>query len=657
VADTRTVVALIPARSGSERVRGKNIRPLGGHPLLAYAIETALQSEVFERVVVSTDSEEIAEIARWYGADVPFLRPTEYATATSPDIEWLAFTVERLGADYDLFAVVRATNPFRGPDAIRRGLGQLLETPEADSLRAIELVKQHPGKMWVLDEGGRTMHPLLDQSHLEIAWHEGQYPALPEAYVQNSALEIAWTRVLASGSKEGSVVAPFFTTGHEGLNIDDEEDWVRAERLVETGGASLPAVSRPTYGRQDATAVASSVAEPKRGATPLRIARLETLYCDAGWRPWIFLKATTEDGRVGWAEITDSHGSPRGLAGIVEDLAPLVVGRDPRATEQIDWELYRSTRQSPGSVIAKAIGGIENALLDLKAKALEVSVYELFGGPTRESIPLYWSHCGTTRARAWEVTQTPKLASYDDVAALGREVVESGYRTFKTNVVIPGEEPQVVMPGFGSGDGTIRAPEIADALVRLLEAFEEGTEGKARPIVDLNFSLEPEGCLHVANALRDRGLLFLEIDLFDPAALGVVRQRSSIPICSGENLYGSRDFRPYFEAGAMDVASVDVIWNGFHQAKKIADLAETFEVNCAPHNYYSHLATFIAAQWCASIPNARILEIDVDDVPWRDELVTGVPDIENGEIRVPRGPGWGIDIVEDVLREHPWPKP
>ena len=105
----------------------------------------------------------------------------------------------------------------------------------------------------------------------------------------------------------------------------------------------------------------------------------------------------------------------------------------------------------------------------------------------------------------------------------------------------------------------------------------------------------------------------------------------------------------------MDVASVDVIWNGFHQAKKIADLAETFEVNCAPHNYYSHLATFIGAQWCAAIPNARILEIDVDDVPWRDELVTAVPELADGELRVPAGPGWGVEVVEDVLQAHPWP--
>jgi L-alanine-DL-glutamate epimerase-like enolase superfamily enzyme len=388
----------------------------------------------------------------------------------------------------------------------------------------------------------------------------------------------------------------------------------------------------------------------------MKIARVETLFCAAGWRPWIFLKATTEDGLVGWSEITDSHGSPRGLAGIVEDLAPLVVGRDARAVERIHWELYRHTRQSPGSVIQKAIGGIENALLDLKGKALGVPVYELFGGPTREAVPLYWSHCGTTRARAWAVTGTAKLDSYDAVVALGREVVAGGYSSFKTNIVVPGDEPQVLMPGFGHGGGAMRAEEIAASLARLLDAFAEGTGGAATPIVDLNFNLEPEGVLHVTRALEPFDLLWLEVDLYDPAALALVRRRSPMPICSGENLYTSRGFRPFLEAGAMDIVSVDVIWNGFHQAKKIADLAETFEVNCAPHNYYSHLATFIAAQWCAAIPNARICEFDADDVPWRDELVTAVPEIRDGELVVPVGPGWGVEIVESVVHEHPWPQ-
>jgi CMP-N,N'-diacetyllegionaminic acid synthase len=238
-----SAVALIPARSGSERVPDKNVRPLAGHPLLAYAVATARLAGVFQRVVCSTDSGKIAEVAQRYGADVPFLRPAEFASSTSPDIEWLTFTLEELGEHYDLFAIVRATNPFRGPDAFLRGMRQLLATPEADSIRAVELVKQHPGKMWVVE--GKTMRPLLDQSHLDVAWHAGQYPALPEIYVQNSALEIAWTRVVSqTGTREGRVVAPFFTRGHEGFNVDDEQDWNRARALVDAGEATLPDVER-----------------------------------------------------------------------------------------------------------------------------------------------------------------------------------------------------------------------------------------------------------------------------------------------------------------------------------------------------------------------------------------------------------------------------
>ncbi len=243
-----SAVAQIRARAGSERVPGKNVRQLAGHPLLAYAIETSRQSGVFDRIVVSTDSEAIAKVARWYGADVPFLRPAEHATATSPDIDWLAWTLSRLDERFDLFAIVRATNPFRGPDVVRRGLDQLLATPEADSIRAVELVKQHPGKMWVLDEVGRLMRPLLDQSHLDVAWHAGQYQALPQVDVQNSALEIAWTRVVeATGTREGRMLAPFLTEGYEGLNIDDEDDFAWAEQLVASGRAVLPRVDRSPY--------------------------------------------------------------------------------------------------------------------------------------------------------------------------------------------------------------------------------------------------------------------------------------------------------------------------------------------------------------------------------------------------------------------------
>ena len=237
-------IALIPARSGSERVPDKNIRSLAGHPLLAYAIASARQAGIFDRIVCSTDSGKVAEVAQRYGADIPFLRPAKLATSTSPDIEWITHALAALNEHYDLFAIVRATNPFRGPDVLQRGLEQLLATPEADSIRAVELVKQHPGKMWVLE--GKTMRPLLDQSQLDVAWHAGQYQALPEIYVQNSALEIAWTRVVSqTGTREGRVVAPYLTRGYEGFNIDDEDDWDRARRLLDAGEVALPDVERP----------------------------------------------------------------------------------------------------------------------------------------------------------------------------------------------------------------------------------------------------------------------------------------------------------------------------------------------------------------------------------------------------------------------------
>jgi CMP-N,N'-diacetyllegionaminic acid synthase len=239
----------VPARSGSLRVPDKNIRRLDGHPLIAYAIAAAKESGVFKHVVVSTDSELIARIAVHYGAEVPGLRPAELATSTSPDIAWIEHVFGALSERPDAFAIIRPTSPFRGGPSIARGFHRFVElshTHGIDSLRAVELCKQHPGKMWVIE--GETMRPLLDQSHLEVAWHAQQYQSLPPVYVQNSSLEIAWSRVVTeTGSREGRVVAPFELPPPEGLAIDNPEDWDQAERLVATGQALLPAVRVPAW--------------------------------------------------------------------------------------------------------------------------------------------------------------------------------------------------------------------------------------------------------------------------------------------------------------------------------------------------------------------------------------------------------------------------
>jgi CMP-N,N'-diacetyllegionaminic acid synthase len=235
-----TIVALIPARAGSKRVPDKNILPLAGHPLLAYTIQAARQSEIFAAVVVSTDSGLYADIARYYGAEVPFLRPPELAGDLSPDIEWVEYTLTRLreaGRSFDCFSILRPTSPFRLPETIRRAWQEFL-AEDVDSLRAVEKCKQHPGKMWLVT--GRRMAPLLPQKPGAQPWHSSQYQALPEVYVQNASLEIARTRVVFDGRTiAGQVLMPFFTYGYEGLDVNDLWDWRLATELVASGEARL----------------------------------------------------------------------------------------------------------------------------------------------------------------------------------------------------------------------------------------------------------------------------------------------------------------------------------------------------------------------------------------------------------------------------------
>lgn len=244
-----SAVALIPARQGSKRLPGKNVRPLAGHPAIAYTIAPALESGVFESVIVSTDSEDVAAVARHYGAEVPFLRPAALAGDASPDIEWVEYTLTELrrqGRTWECFSLLRPTSPFRSGDTIRRAWSRFLSQGDVDSLRAIEKCAQHPGKMWVLR--GERMFPLLPFGTGEQPWHSSPYQALPPIYVQNASLEIAWTRVVFEcRSIAGDMMMPFITEGYEGFDINDPQDWMVAERLIADGAAQLPPVRRTPY--------------------------------------------------------------------------------------------------------------------------------------------------------------------------------------------------------------------------------------------------------------------------------------------------------------------------------------------------------------------------------------------------------------------------
>ena len=236
-------VALIPARSGSKRIEGKNVRTLRGHPVIAYTIAAALRSGAFDDVVVSTDDEATAEVARRYGASVPFLRPRAMASDTSPDIEWVRHALAELratGATVDAFALLRPTSPLRPASSVAQAVAALLADPDADSLRAVERASQHPGKMWVIEPGGQRMSPLLDDGGADPPWHSTPYQALPPVFVQNASLEVAWSRTVdLHGSIAGRVVRPWVTESHDGFDLNQETDWLLLERLLEQGSVVL----------------------------------------------------------------------------------------------------------------------------------------------------------------------------------------------------------------------------------------------------------------------------------------------------------------------------------------------------------------------------------------------------------------------------------
>jgi len=186
-----------------------------------------------------------------------------------------------------------------------------------------------------------------------------------------------------------------------------------------------------------------------------------------------------------------------------------------------------------------------------------------------------------------------------------------------------------------------------------LEALDDGAGPDVDLLLDLNFNAKTEGYLKILRSLADFQMFWIEIDTYSAEALGHIRRQSPHPISSCETLLGVREFLPYFREQAMDVAIIDTVWNGVWQSMKIAACADAHEVNVAPHNFYGHLCTMMSAHFAAAVPNLRIMEIDIDRLPWDHELFTHLPLIEDGHLVVPDRPGWGTEPIEEALRAHP----
>lgn len=228
------VLALIPARGGSERVPGKNVRLLGGKPLIAHTVEAALAASAIDRVIVSTDSPEIADAARAAGAEVPFMRPEAIAGSTSTEMEFLLHALDWLrdheGWEPELLAILYPTSPLRGSASIDAAVRLLQEHPEADSLRSVRLCSEHPYKMWT-EEGG-YLKPFVSRPGMPNA-HTLAYKMLPTVYIQNASIYITRPRTIREkGSPTGDVIVPFVMNEVESVDVNTPLDFALAEMLL-----------------------------------------------------------------------------------------------------------------------------------------------------------------------------------------------------------------------------------------------------------------------------------------------------------------------------------------------------------------------------------------------------------------------------------------
>ena len=242
------ILALVPARGGSKSIPRKNLRRFAGHPLVAYSIAAGLQAQSVSRVIVSTDDEEIAEVSRRYGAEVPFLRPVELAADDTPDLpvflHALAWLKEREDYRPEIVVQLRPTSPVRPPDCVDQAVELLRNRPDAGSVRGVVLSGQNPYKMWRVVEDG-SMHPLLGTEYHEP--YNMPRQKLPSTYWQTGHIDaIRTTTILEKGSMSGEVVLPLMLDPQYTVDIDTLRDWERAEWILQRGELSAVRPGRPT---------------------------------------------------------------------------------------------------------------------------------------------------------------------------------------------------------------------------------------------------------------------------------------------------------------------------------------------------------------------------------------------------------------------------
>jgi galactonate dehydratase len=372
----------------------------------------------------------------------------------------------------------------------------------------------------------------------------------------------------------------------------------------------------------------------------MKITALKTVVVNAEMRNWVFIKVETDQaGLFGWGEAS-LEWKTRAVVGAVEDFAPMLLGEDPARIEHIFQKLYRQSFWRVGVIGLSAISGIEQALWDIKGKALNLPVFELLGGQVRDRVRMY-THLGGGDMRAvYETHGSPDPGIFAERAA---DVVAKGYTAVKVLITPPTETLN-----------SIAAYRYAE---RAMKAMREAVGEDVDIMVDCHGRHAPANALEFCRALAPYRPYFVEepVPPENVDAMAEVRRASPVPIATGERLLTRHDFRPVFEKQACDVIQPDLCHcGGLWEAKKIAAMAEAYYLGVAPHNPLGPVANAAALHFALSTPNFLIQEDMLGDVPWRWEVVRSSLATRDGYWLPASAPGLGIEIDEAAAARHPF---
>ena len=343
---------------------------------------------------------------------------------------------------------------------------------------------------------------------------------------------------------------------------------------------------------------------------------------------WLFVKIYTDSGIYGIGEGSLQY-KDAALESEILDFGKFLIDKDPFQIEFIWNSLYRRVTWTGGAVTMSAISAIDLALWDIKAKTLDVPVYELLGGKVREKIPVY--------ANGWfEGLKTPK-----DHSNAAEEVVKSGYKCLKFYPFI--------------GKYSIENENLNNG-VELVKAVRDTVGNNIQIGIDVRARLDYGSAIKVLNKLKPFDISWVEepVQFDNLDVLGKLAGKTDIPISTGEQLYNRWEYQKLFEQKSISIIQPDICHaGGLSELKKISSAAETYYVSVAPHNSNGPISTVASLHLDMSIPNCYKQEIFVSFLDGYKKVLTNNIVIEDGFTAPPKGAGWGTDIDEDALKEFP----